>query len=708
MRLFIAEKPSVGRAIAAVLPGPAKRENGYIRCADNTLVSWCIGHLLEPAEPAAYDPRWRRWCLSDLPLFPPRWQLIPKTETGAQLDTLCQLIGGALEIIHAGDPDREGQLLVDEILRFCRARQKVLRLLINDLNPDAIARALDGLVDNARYRRLSHSALARQQADWLYGINMTRACTLRHRDSTGNELYSVGRVQTPVLGLVVKRDIEIEAFQARAFYVPVARLVSEAHGGPEFDARWQADNRGDDHAIDAEGRLLDRALGERICADAKGNRGTVTEARFHERREAPPLPLSLSALQIEAARRYRLNAQEVLSVAQDLYEKYRLVTYPRSDCRYLPESQFSDREAVIEAVGANAPELAAGIPTLDSGRRSRAWNDAAIDAHHAIIPTRRRVKPGSLSQREADIYGLIARHYLMQFAPDALHREGKLVCQLGEACFRATESALITPGWHQLEASDRAPDATTDRAPLPRLRQGDPVLCSDSRLLERRTQPPNPFTDATLLSAMTGISRFVADPHLKKTLRETDGLGTEATRAGIIETLFRRGYLTRDKRFIRSTGKGRQLVQALPDTMVAPDMTALWEAALENIRLGAGNPRDFLNELKVQIAGLLNQVVAPTAPNAPHCPRCRAPMQSREGRFGSFWACSRFPQCEGTRNQDASAQTEDGAGVPPVPCPSCHAPLRRKQGRRGWFWGCSNFPSCRQTVDDRDGVPDVN
>ena len=525
MRLFIAEKPSVGRAIAAVLPGPSKREQGYICCAEDTLVSWCIGHLLEPAEPAVYDPRWRRWRLSDLPLFPPKWQLTPKSETRPQLDILCHLIGEAQEIIHAGDPDREGQLLVDEVLRFCRRRQKVLRLLINDLNPEAVSRALGRLVDNERYRRLSHSALARQQADWLYGINLTRACTLEHRDPAANELYSVGRVQTPVLGLVVNRDIEIEAFQSRAFYVPVARLRSEAHGAPEFDARWQADQNGEGGAIDAEGRLLDRALGQRICDAAKGTRGTVTDARFHERREAPPLPLSLSALQIEAARRYRLNAREVLAVAQDLYEKHRLITYPRSDCRYLPESQFPDREAVIGAIKTNAPELAAGIATLNTERRSRAWNDTAVDAHHAIIPTRRRAKPTDLSRRETDIYGLVARHYLMQFAPDAIHQDGKLVCQLGEASFRATETDLVAPGWRLLETGTREPERADKRPPLPRLEKGDVVLCTDSRLLERRTQPPTPFTDATLLSAMTGISRFVADPGLKKTLRETDGPG---------------------------------------------------------------------------------------------------------------------------------------------------------------------------------------
>jgi len=704
MRLYIAEKPSVGRALAAVLPGPQQRKKGFIRCGDS-VVSWCIGHLLEPAEPAAYNPRWQRWRLEDLPLIPEQWRLEPKPETRDQFTVLCELIGQADEIVHAGDPDREGQLLVDEVLRHCRVRCSVHRLLINDLNADAVRRSLEQLQDNRQFRRLSHSALARQRADWLYGINMTRACTLHRRAPGERDLYSVGRVQTPVLGLVVHRDAQIEGFTPRPFFVPTATLSTEKGSDETFEARWIADADRYPAALDEENRLVDRATGESICDQIRGRNGVVTEARFRERDEQSPLPLSLSALQIEAGRHFRMSAQDVLSLAQDLYEKHQLITYPRSDCRYLPEGHFGDRQGVSQAIAGNAPALAQAINALDLSRRSRAWDDSRVDAHHAIIPTLRRAREGQLNERERRIYDLVARFYLMQFAPDARHREGRLVCRIGNETFRATETALIHSGWKSLELRERETSAAGERPPLPRLNKGDPLLCLDARLLERKTQAPLPFTDATLLSAMTGIARFVNDPTLRKTLRETDGLGTEATRAGIIETLFRRDYLIKEKRYIRSTDKGRELIAALPDAMVAPDMTAIWESNLETIRQGEGDPRVFLEGLRAQIEQLLGTI---TGGRKPHCPRCRAPMRERDGKFGPFWACTRYPDCQGTRDPSAPPDTPDGAGSPPVPCPNCHAPLQRRHGRRGWFWGCSNYPSCRQTVDDREGRPDVN
>ena len=704
MQLIIAEKPSMGRAIAAILPGPHRRERGLIRCA-GPVVSWCIGHLLEPAEPGRYDPRWQRWRLADLPLIPSQWRLEPKPETQNQLAVLQALIAEASEIVHAGDPDREGQLLVDEVLRYFRVQCPVKRLLVNDLNPEAIARAWDRLEDNRRFLRLSHSALARQRADWLYGINLTRACTLQHRQGGERELYSVGRVQTPVLGLVVQRDLEIEHFQSRPFYLPLATLASGDQEAATFEARWVPDADRYGPALDSENRLLDQAIGQAICDATRGQAGQVIEARFRQRQEAAPLPLSLSALQIDAARHFRMSAQQVLDLAQSLYEKHRLITYPRSDCRYLPEAHHEQAQGVTQAIAATSPDLAESLATLDLTRRNRAWDDAKVDAHHAIIPTLRRAREGQLSEGERKIYDLVARYYLMQFAADATHQEGRLVCKVGEESFRASETSLVTPGWRDLELRMQAPGHSPDKPPLPRLEKGDAIVCRQTRLQERQTQPPQPFTDATLLAAMTGIARFVSDAELRKTLRETDGLGTEATRAGIIETLFKRSYLIKEKRYIRSTEKGRLLIQALPPSMVVPDMTALWESHLETIRQGEGDPRAFLGGLQTEIGELLHQIIGRGTEPAPHCPRCRAPMHAREGRFGPFWACSRYPECQGSRDIDAPAQTSDGAGKPPIPCPHCLAPLIRKQGRHGWFWGCSNFPSCRQTLDDRDGEP---
>ena len=299
-----------------------------------------------------------------------------------------------------------------------------------------------------------------------------------------------------------------------------------------------------------------------------------------------------------------------------------------------------------------------------------------MDAHHAIIPTARKAPNGRLSEAERNIYELISRYYLMQFSADAIHREGKLTVGIGEHAFRATETAVLQPGWKTLEIRQRESRQEAAKAPLPRLEKGDPILCDSMDIAERKTQPPQYFTDATLLSAMTNIARFVSDPELRKTLRETDGLGTEATRAAIIDTLFRRDYLYRDKRHIRSTPKGKALIDSLPESVSKPDMTAIWEATLESIRRGEGNPKQFIADLKEQIRGFINtpEQEAKTAPpgeGQPHCPKCRAPMRQREGKFGAFHACTRFPDCKGTRPIEDQSPA-DGTGEKPIPLSLIH------------------------------------
>ncbi|SFR77739.1 DNA topoisomerase-3 [Marinobacter daqiaonensis] len=722
MRLYIAEKPSLGRAIAAALPGPVQKGPGWLRCGEGdqgVVVSWCIGHLLEPAEPASYHARWKSWRMEDLPVFPEQWQLTPKESVAKQLGVLSSLIRKAEIIIHAGDPDREGQLLVDEVIRYAGARCPVERVLINDLTPDAVARALAAPRDNREFRRLSHSALARQRADWLYGINLTRYYTLSYRQQGADGVYSVGRVQTPVLGLVVHRDDTIADFEARPWYrVTITAQAAEGENPSPFQARWmpsesQLDQLDNDH-LDEENRLISRTVADEIANGVTGRPGRITQSRFRDRDEAPPLPLSLSALQIEAGKVFRMGAKDVLDTAQSLYEKHQLITYPRSDSRYLPEGHLAQAPGVVRAIGQVDGSLADTAGNLDLQRRSAAWNDAKVDAHHAIIPTLRSRPAGRLSQGEENVYNLIARYYLMQFMASAIHREGRLDLTIAGHDFRATETAVLEPGWKALEPRQRENNGgTTPRAPLPRLEKGDDVTCTDASVKERLTQPPSHFTDATLLSAMTNIARFVADPELRKTLRDTDGLGTEATRAAIIETLFRRDYLYREGRFIRATEKGRDLIHALPESISQPDMTALWEATLEQIRAGEGDPRAFIDQLKDQIVGFIRRPTSSPRHPAPtgeadsgsvHCPKCRAPMRIREGKFGRFHACSRFPDCKGTRPIEEVAP-EDGTSQKPWPCPACYAPLVRRKSHRGWFWGCSNFPSCRQTVNDDSGTP---
>ena len=709
MRLYIAEKPSLGRAIAQALPGPARRSQGAIRCGEDAsgeplVVSWCIGHLLEPAEPAHYNPQWKRWQLHNLPIMPAQWQLQPRPDAAGQLRVLGDLIREASEVVHAGDPDREGQLLVDEVLQWFRVSVPVSRVLINDLTPAAVHKALASTRDNRQFQRLSDSARARQRADWLYGLNLTRAYTLLQQQQGQTGVFSVGRVQTPVLGLVASRDRAIAHFRPHPYYLLDVTLHKPGQEGSRFMARWLP---GESQPLDEEGRLMEESPARTLAERIRGESGAVVHSRFRERGEAPPLPLSLSILQITAGRLYGLSAQEILDAAQSLYEKHQLITYPRSDSRYLPQAQWPQREAVMDAIRENHPDLTPLSSDLDPRQRSRAWNDSEVDAHHAIIPTESRRPLRSLNRSEAAVYDLVSRYFLMQFASEARYREGTLVCELAGERFRARETGLLEPGWKRLEARQRKREAPAPR-PLPRLREGEPVTCLDSLVSQKETQPPSPFTDATLLSAMTGIARFVSDPQLRKTLRETDGLGTEATRAGIIQTLFRREFLYRQGRAIHASERGLALIDALPASVVAPDRTAQWEAQLETVRHGRDTEAAFIERLQEALKNLLEQALTDPSQvpdSGVHCPRCRAPMRRRSGRFGEFWSCHRYPQCQGTRPLEDDPQQGDGMDQPPIPCPRCFSPLVRRNGAHGPFWGCSSYPACRSRFSDRDGKP---
>lgn len=614
MRLFIAEKPSLARAIADVLPKPHRRGDGYISCGSGDTVTWCIGHLLEQAEPDAYDTRYARWNLADLPIVPEKWQLKPKPSVAKQLNVIKRLLVDAQQVIHAGDPDREGQLLVDEVLDYLELapekRQSVQRCLINDLNPQAVERAVSRLRDNREFIPLCVSALARSRADWLYGINMTRAYTILGRNAGYNGVLSVGRVQTPVLGLVVRRDEEIENFVSKDFYEVKAHIVTPAE--ERFTAMWIPSESCEPHQ-DEEGRLLNKALAEHVIKRIEGQPALVTGYNDKRESETAPLPFSLSALQIEAAKRFNLSAQQVLDLCQRLYETHKLITYPRSDSRYLPEEHFAGRHAVMNAIASHVPDLQQ-VAAVDPDRRNRCWDDKKVDAHHAIIPTARAGNI-NLSDDERKIYTLVARQYLMQFCPDAMYRKCVIDLDIANGKFVAKARFLAEAGWRALLGAKERDDED-EGSPLPVVAKGDELLCEKGELMERQTQPPRPFTDATLLSAMTGIARFVQDKELKKILRATDGLGTEATRAGIIELLFRRTFLYKKGRYIHSSEAGRALIHCLPEIAARPDMTADWEATLTQISEKNRRYQDFMQPLVGTLHQLIDQARSNRNPQA--------------------------------------------------------------------------------------------
>lgn len=612
MKLFIAEKPSLGRAIADVLPKPHKKNDGFIEAANGDVVTWCIGHLLEQAPPEDYDPKYKKWLEEHLPIVPNQWQLKPKAKTRKQLSTIKRLIKKAQIIVNAGDVDREGQILVDEAIKYCGASQTKInnaqRCLVSDMNFAAVQKAVNNLKPNQEFLPLAVSALSRARADWLYGLNMTRLCTLQGKKSGYNGVLSIGRVQTPILGLVVNRDIEIENFISKPFYQVIAHLQTEQ--GENFQAKWQPSDACQPY-MDEEKRIVVKALAENVVNRINGKQGEVSDVKSQNKQNAVPLPFSLSGLQIAASKAFGMSAKQVLDVCQQLYEKHKLITYPRSDCQYLPTEHLSDVTKVTAALANIDSKLATFINQADLKKKSRAWNNSKVGAHHAIIPTAKSTVSGSLTKDEQNIYYLVARQYLAQFFQPFTYAEKTVIANIAGGTFISKQKDVIAQGWKVLFPKSTKANSPSDefsKPPLPNLSKGQSLLCEHGELLEKNTTPPKCFTDATLLAALTGIARYVSDPEIKKALRETDGLGTEATRAGIIELLFKRQFLKRSGKEIRATEVGRKLITALPKQISQPDMTALWESQLESISQQQLNYQRFISGIEQNLNSLIEQV----------------------------------------------------------------------------------------------------
>jgi DNA topoisomerase-3 len=615
MKLYIAEKPSLGKAIAQALPKPHHNGDGciYVGHANKQhcdVVSWCVGHVLEQAEPDAYDQSLKKWSYDTLPIFPERfpkgWRLVPKKQTRKQFSLLKKLIKQADHIIHCGDPDREGQLLVDELIHHvgvkASVKEKIERCLISDLNYAAVKKALNSLKLNKEYIPLSVSALARSRADWLYGMNLTRAYTLQAQKAGYQGVVSVGRVQTPLLGLVVRRDKEIESFEPQDYYEVEARISVEAQ--KIVRAKWKPSEACEPY-LDSEGRVLNKALAENVIDRIKGQNALVESSETKQKKQVAPLPYNLSALQIDAAKRYGMSAKRVLDICQDLYERHKLITYPRSDNRYLPNGHFAQASEVVTAIVENSQsgEFEHLCRHADLSIKGRAWHDAKVAAHHAIIPTANTRKAGQLSTAEVQIFELISAQYLCQFYPPWCYADKQLNFRIAGGLFVAKSRETEDLGWKRVLKSSK--EEKTSQS-LPDLRVGDSYLCLCGELLSKVTQPPKYFTDASLLAAMTGIARYVSDPEIKKVLKETDGLGTEATRASIIELLFKRNFLYREGKLIKATEVGKQVIASLPDEVSLPDMTARWEQMLKEMSLGKFVYIEFMQPLEQQISHLLD------------------------------------------------------------------------------------------------------
>ncbi len=590
-RLFIAEKPSLGKAIAAQIPGSPRGSRTHIQIG-NDVVTWAFGHLYELAEPDEYLPNTpvgtngrKKWRLEDLPVIPTDWRKLPKDSAKDQLTAIKTLLKDADEVVNAGDPDREGQLLIDEILEALRWKGPTRRIWLAALDPASVKKALADLKDNKAYAPLRDAAEARSRADWLVGMNLTRAYTLK---STTQGVVSVGRVQTPTLALVVRRDAEIENFKPVAFHVPIA---SFRHANGNYEGTWKSPDGAP--GLDTEGRLIDAARADTIIAAVRGKPGTVKSAESTDGQEGPPLPFSLSKLQAAASAKFGLSAQETLAAAQALYETHKLTSYPRTDCQFLPESQRADAREVLAAVASVNPAMRDLIKSADLSLQSGAWNDKKITAHHGIIPTAHKgVQMVSLTDTEQKVYDLIVRAYLVQFYPPHLFTKTTVITEVGGHAWEAKGRVVRAVGWRAVMQPDS--DKSGESEPtLPAMRSGDSVTVTDARVDHRTTKPPARYTDGTLIAAMSSVHKLVTDPKIKAKLKETSGLGTEATRANILETLVKREFIERKGKTVVSTPRGRALVAALPPVLTDPGVTGLWEDALGEVATGIRTLAEF-------------------------------------------------------------------------------------------------------------------
>ncbi|WP_447792047.1 DNA topoisomerase III [Pseudomonas farris] len=645
MRLFLCEKPSQGRDIAKVL-GATRRGDGCLIGIDST-VTWCIGHLLETAPPEAYGIQYKNWSLDHLPIIPSQWQVEVKPKTAAQFKVIKRLLSEATTVVIATDADREGEMIARELLELCNYRGPVQRLWLSALNEASIRKALSSLKSGQETFPLYHSALARSRADWLIGMNLSRLFTLLGRQVGYDGVLSVGRVQTPTLRLVVDRDRAIASFVSVPYWDVDVHLSSM---GQPFIASWLPPSSGRDEA----GRCLQQALARQtVQTISSGKTAKVLSLQTEYFREPPPLPFDLSTLQEVCSRKLGLGAQETLNIAQALYETHKAASYPRSDCRYLPESMFNEVPTVFDALLKTDPALQPTFGRLDRSLHSRVWNDAKVSAHHGIIPTTEPANLARMSEQERQVYELIRSHYLAQFLPHHEFDRTQVELECGEERLTAVGKQIQVQGWKGLLSENTEEDEPRHKSQvLPVLQQGTQCAVDDVELKAMRTTAPKPLTEGDLIKAMKNVAKLVNDPRLKQKLRDTTGIGTEATRAGIIKGLIDRGYLLKKKRALMATAAAHTLIEAVPAAVADPGTTAIWEQALDEIEAGRLTLDAFVAKQANWIAQLVahcgSLTLAIAVETGPGCPICNASMLRRKGKSGPFWSCSRYPDCKGT------------------------------------------------------------
>lgn len=699
-RLFICEKPSLAQAVAHYL-GSESRKDGYYE-AGNDFVAWLQGHILAQKMPEEYNSDLKKYSYDTLPIIPEVWEkeVKPNGNYPRIYKTVTQLLKEVDEVVNVGDPDREGQLLVDEVLELAGNQLPVKRLYINAMDDTTIKRAFEGMVDNATAHNTYLAALGRERTDWLFGINASRKYTLDFGTT-----IKVGRVKVPMLALVSRRNEEIDNFKSVKYYN--VRALFRLETSLPFETMWQIPESAE--GLDSEGRLLDIIPARAVVQKIIGKTGIVKSVTTEKGTSAPPLPFSLSTLQRAAELAFGFDPAKTLELAQALYEK-KLTTYPRSDSNYLPESQLADGAVIIENLKlTGVDELKKYADGADSGIKSKAFNTKKVSAHHALIPTMEKIDLNSLPVDEQKLYTLIAKRYLLQFYPVQEFEATKAEIECEGETFIAHGKVILNNGWKDVDA-ESSEDNEEDKKQLPALHEGDTVTVTIANIIEKNTTPPARFTQSTLIAALTNAHKFVKNPDLRETVKEIKGIGTEATRSTIIKQLIDAGMLiektAKKKAELYASESVKELLACLPDEVTYPDMTAIMELELDKIDAGKLTLDDYMQGQEEYIRQIINlpSKFTPVARknDYPACPACgTGKLYPHDGKFGKFWSCSNY-------KNGCNATFQDYKGAPVIEkCPVCgKGYLQRRKGKNGDFWSCSEYSNgCKAAFSDVKGEP---
>ncbi|MDF9410041.1 MAG: DNA topoisomerase 3 [Pelotomaculum sp. PtaB.Bin013] len=627
--LVLAEKPSVAKEIARVLKCTGKNK-GFLE-GPRYVVTWALGHLVALAEPEDYDSKYKQWNLEDLPMLPASMKLKVIRQTSHQFQVVRNLMkrGDISELVIATDAGREGELVARWIMILANWKKPFKRLWISSQTDDAIREGFAKLKAGPAYDNLYNAAVCRAQADWLIGLNVTRALTCKF-----NAQLTAGRVQTPTLAMIVNREAEIKQF------VPVDYWTVRADFGDYF---------GDWRDPAGKNRIFSYPKAEEIINKIKGHPGVIKEVRTESKSEPPPLAYDLTELQRDANKRYGFSAQKTLSVLQDLYERHKLVTYPRTDSRYITTDIVPTLPARLRSIAAG-PYAALVKPLLQKTLEptKRFVDNSKVSDHHAIIPTGQLLQLAALSAEEKNLYDLIARRFIAVLYPPYRYGQTTLTTVVNGEHFYSSGKVVKDPGWRAVSAKTADKEASNDdvlpEQTLAMYSKGEQKQVKSCKINKSKTKPPARYTEATLLTAMENPGKFIEDEELRESMKGS-GLGTPATRAEIIEKLLYNNYIERQGKELAPTSKGLQLINLVSPALKTPELTAQWEQRLANIAKGKDSKEDFMAGIRQNALELVKSVIADTSVykadniSKTKCPLCGKYLLLVNGKRGKMLVC---------------------------------------------------------------------